>query len=66
MHHEQLAMERQAMREQINNLETMLKAIKSDFAKSARGISPCFFCAKDDSCQCVDDKKCDFVWNEHN
>ena len=66
MRHELQAMERQAMAERINELESMLKAMQCDFAKSARGISPCFFCAKDDSCQCVDDKKCEFVWEKHN
>lgn len=66
MHYELPAIERQAMEERINELEFMLKAMQSDFAKSARGISPCFFCAKDDSCQCVDDKKCEFVWEKHN
>ena len=48
------------------NLETMLKDMESDFAECARGVSPCFFCANDETCNCSDDKDCKFVWKPHN
>ena len=51
MHHELQAMERQGMEERINNLEMMMKAMQSDFAKCAKDdISPCHFCANDETC----------------
>lgn len=65
MLHEQLAMERQQTREIIDSLQTQLKDMHADFEKCAHGVSPCFFCAKDDTCSgCVQD--CDFVWLPHN
>lgn len=65
MHHELYAMERQAMQERINDLENMLNAMQSDFAKCAHGISPCFYCANDSTCSgCA--KDCNFVWDKHN
>ena len=65
MHHELQAMERQAMKEHIENLETQLKDMHSDFEKCARGISPCFFCASDDTCTGFPGG-CNFVWLPHN
>lgn len=53
------------MEERINSLETQLKDMHSDFEKCAKGISPCFFCAKDDTCTGCP-KDCDFVWQPHN
>ena len=65
MRYEQEAMERQGMLAKINNLEAMLKAMESDFAKCAHGISPCVYCANDRTCNsCV--KYCNFVWDKHN
>lgn len=65
MQHELHAMERQAMREQIDNLEKQLKDMHADFEKCAHGISPCFFCANDDKCTGCP-KDCNFVWLPHN
>ena len=65
MHHELQAMERQGMEERINNLEMMMKAMQSDFAKCAKDdISPCHFCANDETCSgCPED--CNFIWNNY-
>lgn len=64
MYHEQAARSRHGMEERIKNLESMLKAMQSDFAKVAKdGASACFFCANDDTCDGVD---CNFVWKKHN
>ena len=65
MHHEQLAMERQAMRERINELETAFKNMHSDFAKCAKGgISPCFFCENDEICNGCPEN-CNFKWHSN-
>lgn len=64
MHHELQALTRQGMEAKIHNLEAMLDAMQSDFAKCARGISPCFFCANDDSCSGIPEN-CKFVWIKH-
>jgi hypothetical protein len=65
MHHELPAMERQAMRNRIDELENMFKNMQSDFAKCAKdNISPCFFCANDETCSGCP-KTCNFVWNKH-
>ena len=66
MHDELTAIERQNMLEEINNLKAMFKDMESDFEKCAKGISPCFFCANDDTCNCSDSKHCNFVWKTHN
>lgn len=66
MKYELHAMERHAMKDRINELETMLKDIQSDFAKCAQGISPCFFCANDDTCQCTNECNNKFIWAKHN
>lgn len=60
------AMEREGMLDEINNLRTQLANMQADFAECARGVSPCFFCANDEICNCSEDKDCNFVWNEHN
>ena len=66
MQHELFAMERQAMKDRINELETMFKDMEADFAKCAKGnISPCFFCANDNLCPGCP-KDCNFVWAKHN
>ena len=66
MQHELYAMERQAMRDRIDELETMFEDMHSDFARCAKGnISPCFFCANDEMCNGCPDN-CKFVWNRHN
>lgn len=66
MHNELTAIERQNMLEEIANLKTMFQDMESDFEKCARGISPCFFCASDDICDCSDSQRCNFVWRTHN
>ena len=64
MLYEQLAIERKNMQDKINELETMLKDIESDFAECSRtGKSPCFFCAHDDTC---DGRDCNFKWQPHS
>ena len=66
MQHEQAARSRHGMEECIKNLESMLKAMQSDFAKVAKDdTSACFFCENDDTCDgpIVD---CNFVWKKHN
>ena len=66
MHHELLAIERQNMQNKIDCLQTMLKDMESDFAKCAQGVSPCFFCANDDTCTCTSEKCSNFKWQPHN
>lgn len=64
MRYEQEARTREAMEEKLRNLRAMLKDIESDFAECARNdVSPCFFCANDDICDC---EKCNFKWKPHN
>ena len=47
--------------------EAKFKAMQSDFAKCAKeDISPCFFCANDDTCTCTNDADCNFKWQPHN
>lgn len=59
-------LERTAMQEQIDALETKLNNIHSDFAKCAKGnISPCFFCANDETCD-GRPTNCNFKWQGHN
>ena len=66
MHHELQAMERRRMADRINELETMLRNMQSDFAKCAKNnTSPCFFCANDETCSGCP-KDCNFVWEKHN
>ena len=66
MSFEKEALERQGMLEKVNNLEGMLRDMQSDFEQCARGVSPCFFCANDETCDCSDDKDCHFVWAKHD
>ena len=66
MKHEQEARERIGMLERISILENMLKNMESNFAECAKGVSPCFFCANDETCNCSDDKNCNFVWQSNN
>ena len=66
MHNELLAMERKNMREEVDSLKTMLKDMESDFQQCAKGISPCFFCLNDETCDCSDNNHCNFVWKPHN
>ncbi len=66
MHNELTAIERQNMLDEIVNLKIMFRDMESDFKKCAKGISPCFFCANDDTCTYVDGKHCNFVWKTHN
>lgn len=66
MLYEQLAIERKNTQEEISNLKSMLKNMQSDFAECARGISPCCFCANDETCGCSNDKDCNFVWADRN
>ena len=47
-------------------LESMLRDMESDFAECARGVSPCFFCANDETCNCPENANCNFVWQPHN
>lgn len=59
-------LERTAMQEQIDALETKLNNIHSDFAKCAKNnISPCFFCANDEICDGCP-TNCNFKWKSHN
>ena len=62
MHNEQATNE---MQNKINELKEMLKAMEFDMSQCARGISPCFFCANDDTCECTG---CNggFKWKPHN
>lgn len=67
MQHEQEARERQNLYTKITLLETMLHNIESDWAKCAKtGMSPCFFCAHDDTCECSNDAECNFQWKSHD
>ena len=64
MHNEQAAIERQNVQNTIDNLNTMLHDMETDWAECARtGKSPCFFCAHDDAC---DGRDCEFKWQPHN
>lgn len=65
MLHEQLARERQSWADEVSSLKAQLKAMESDFAKCAHGISPCFFCANDDNCLGTPET-CKFKWINHN
>ena len=52
--------------DRIKELESMLEAMHSDFAKVAKDdTSACFFCENDDACNgpIVD---CNFAWAKHN
>lgn len=64
MHHEPETRTRQGMEERIKQLESMLRTMQSDFAECARGVSPCFFCANDETCE--SEKDCNFIWVRHN
>ena len=66
MHHELLAIERQAMKEKIHKLEAMLEDMNSDFARCACGVSACLFCANNDHCSGLDKNVCNFIWKAHN
>lgn len=59
-------LERQGVLEEVNKLVAMFKDMESDFAKCAQGKSPCFFCANDETCECTNDKDCNFKWQPHN
>lgn len=63
--HELNAMERRGMLDKIATLESQINAMESDFARCAIGISPCFFCANDNTCTGTTEK-CKFKWNKHN
>ena len=66
MHHEQAARTRQGMEDHIKELESMLNAMQSDFAKVAKDdMSACFFCANDDNCAGTPET-CKFKWMKHN
>ena len=64
MYHEQAAKTRQGMEKHIKDLESELNEMHSDFAQCAKGKSPCFFCANDETC--TDGDNCNFVWAKHN
>ena len=65
MYHELEARTRQGMEERITTLESMLKAMQSDFAKCAKdNISPCHFCTNDEKCD-GEPCNCNFVWSKH-
>ena len=67
MLHEQLAIERHNKKEEIDNLNKMLRDMESDWTECIRtGKSPCFFCANDDTCTCTNDADCNFKWQPHN
>lgn len=66
MQHKQEARTRRGMEERIENLDSMLKAMQSDFAKCAKdNISPCHYCANDETCS-GNPHDCNFIWNKHN
>ena len=65
MHHELAARTKQGMEEQISNLTAQFNAIHADFVKCAKGVSPCYFCANDNSCT-GEPENCNFVWEQHN
>jgi hypothetical protein len=55
--------EPQEMLDKINQLQSQLLDMESDFAECARTRkSPCFFCANDDTC---DGQSCNFKWQPH-
>lgn len=64
MHHELEARTRKALEERIENLNKLLLTMQSDFAKCAKGISPCFFCDNDDGCSGIPEN-CKFIWIKH-
>lgn len=66
MHHELLAIERQAMQERIHKLEAMFEMIHGDFALVAKGITPCLYCANDDECVKSLNPTCNFIWINHD
>lgn len=66
MHHELLALERQAMREKIETLQNDFTTIHSDFAKCAKDhLSPCVFCENHEICNGCPGN-CKFTWHKHN
>lgn len=65
MLHEQLARERQNWADEVSSLKAQLNAMESDFAQCAKQVSPCFFCAKDDTCD-GNTETCNFKWKSHN
>ena len=65
MHHELIAIERQVMREKIEELQKMLKDMEADFAKCANGKSPCIYCVNNQSVCSHNKNNCNFVWNPH-
>lgn len=65
MGHDLHAMERQGMLDEIANLKSQLTDMESDFARCAQGISPCFFCANDDTCTGTPET-CKFKWMNRN
>lgn len=65
MGYELHAMERQGMLDEITNLKSQLAAIESDFARCAKGISPCFYCMNDNNCEGTPET-CRFKWMKHN
>ena len=64
MHHEQAAKTKQGMEKHIKDLEAELNAMYLDFAQCAKGKSPCFFCANDETC--LSENDCNFVWAKHD
>ena len=65
MGHDLHAMEKQGMLDKIASLKSQLAAMEYDFAKCAHGISPCFFCANDNTCAGTPET-CKFKWMKHN
>lgn len=65
MSYELQAMERQNMRNEISILKSQIATMESDFARCAKGISPCFFCSNDDNCAGTSET-CIFKWKNHN
>lgn len=67
MHYELEARTIHGMEEQIENLKNMLKNIETDFANCARGDTPCFYCANNETCSySYNNRHCNFVWKSHN
>lgn len=66
MYYELEARTRQGMEERIEQLNSMLVAMQSDFSECAKGRSECFFCANDECCIDPDEHKCNFIWQKHN
>lgn len=52
--------------QEVMKLKAMLEDMESDFLQCAQGKSPCFFCANDETCECTNDKDCNFKWQPHN